>query len=362
MKNKFLDFTIGITLCISIALCGQYFSKYFGTKILQFDKSPISPIFIAIVIGCFLGNTSRIGDMCNLGISFCIKYILKFGIILMGIRLGLNEIIAFGVKGLLVVTPCILLTLVLVEKSRVYFRLSSNLATLIAVGTSICGATAIVATAPAINARKEEIAYAIANISIFGIFAMVIYPFVAHYFFPTNPVFAGLFLGSSIHETGQVAGAGMIYSDQYLSPKVFDVSTVTKLVRNTAMIIVIPYLSFKYTRGVGTKNSFGRRLYQIFPFFIFGFLFFGLLRTFGDYSLENSNKVFGLLNPDLWSWLVLKINMFSKFFLTIAMSAIGISTDLKKLKLIGAHVFYYGFVIALFVGIISLISIKLLFG
>ena len=76
--------------------------------------------------------------------------------------------------------------MLLVEKSRAYFKLSSNLATLIAVGTSICGATAIVATAPAINAKKEEIAYAIANISIFGIFAMVVYPFVAHYFFSKN--------------------------------------------------------------------------------------------------------------------------------------------------------------------------------
>ena len=84
----------------------------------------------------------------------------------MGIRLGLNEMISFSFKGFLVVTPCIILTLLLVEKSRAYFRLSSKLATLIAVGTSICGATAIVATAPAINAKKEEIAYALSLIHI----------------------------------------------------------------------------------------------------------------------------------------------------------------------------------------------------
>ena len=363
MKNRFSNFSIGILIPLIIALSSQFLSKLLGTQVLQLEKSPISPIFLALIIGVLIANTTRLADLCDLGITFCIKYILKIGIILMGIRLGLNEMISFGFKGFLVVTPCIILTLLLVEKSRAYFRLSSNLATLIAVGTSICGATAIVATAPAINAKKEEIAYAIANISIFGIFAMVVYPFIAHYFFSGNPLSAGLFLGSSIHETGQVAGAGMIYADQYLSPKVFDISTVTKLVRNTAMLIVIPYLSFKHTNNYKESDiSIGKKLYQIFPFFILGFLFFGFVRTFGDYSLEQSSKAFGLFNIELWNGLILEINFLSKLLLTIAMAAIGISTDLKKLKLIGLKVFYYGFAIALFVGVISLLTTLLFFG
>ena len=188
MKNRFSNFSIGILISLIIALSSQFLSKLLGTQVLQLEKSPISPIFLALIIGVLIANTTSLADLCDLGITFCIKYILKIGIILMGIRLGLNEMISFGIKGFLVVTPCIILTLLLVEKSRAYFRLSSNLATLIAVGTSICGATAIVATAPAINAKKEEIAYAIANISIFGIFAMVVYPFVAHYFFPRKPL------------------------------------------------------------------------------------------------------------------------------------------------------------------------------
>jgi uncharacterized integral membrane protein (TIGR00698 family) len=362
MKNRFSNFSIGILISLIIALSSQSLSKLLGTQVLQLEKSPISPIFLALIIGVLIANTTSLADLCDLGITFCIKYILKIGIILMGIRLGLNEMISFGIKGFLVVTPCIILTLLLVEKSRAYFKLSSNLATLIAVGTSICGATAIVATAPAINAKKEEIAYAIANISIFGIFAMVVYPFVAHYFFPGNPLSAGLFLGSSIHETGQVAGAGMIYADQYLSPKVFDVSTVTKLVRNTAMLVVIPYLSFKHTNYKETDISLGKKLYQIFPFFILGFLFLGLVRTFGDYSLEQNSKAFGLFNIELWNGLIFEINFLSKLLLTIAMAAIGISTDLKKLKLIGLKVFYYGFAIALFVGVISLLTTLLFFG
>ena len=253
MKNRFSNFSFGLILSLIIALSSQSLSNYLGIIIFGLEKSPISSIFLALIIGIIITNTTKISEMFNLGISFCIKYVLKMGIILMGIRMGLNEMISFGFKGFLIVTPTIILTLLVVHKSRSYFKLSSNLATLIAVGTSICGATAIVATAPAINAKKEEIAYAIANISIFGIFAMMIYPFIAHYVFPENLVSAGIFLGASIHETGQVAGAGMIYMDQYSSPKVFDVSTVTKLVRNTAMLVVIPYLSFNHANS-RTKN------------------------------------------------------------------------------------------------------------
>jgi len=359
MKNRFFNFSLGLILSLIIALSSQSLSNYLGIIILGLERSPISSIFLALIIGIIIANTTKISETFSLGISFCIKYILKIGIIFMGIRMGLNEMISFGFKGFLIVTPTIILTLVLVNKSRSYFKLSSNLATLIAVGTSICGATAIVATAPAINAKKEEIAYAIANISIFGIFAMMTYPFIAHFLFSENLVSAGIFLGASIHETGQVAGAGMIYMDQYSSPRVFDVSTVTKLVRNTAMLVVIPYLSFNHT-NLKTKNlPIAKRLYQTFPFFILGFLSFGFLRTFGDMSLDQSSKAFGIFNSNEWNWLILKINLMSKFLLTMAMAATGLSTNFQKLKMIGMHVFYYGLAISLFVGIISFSAILL---
>ena len=127
------------------------------------------------------------------------------------------------------------------------------------------------------------------------------------------------------------------------------------------MLVVIPYLSLKHTNYKEKDISIGKKLYQVFPFFILGFLFFGLVRTFGDYSLEQSSKALGLFNIELWNWLILEIKLLSKLLLTIAMSAIGISTDLKKLKLIGLKVFYYGFAIALFVGVISLLTTLLFF-
>ena len=120
------------------------------------------------------------------------------------------------------------------------------MAALVAVGTSICGASAIVATAPAINANKEEVTYAIANITLFGILSMLIYPYFANLYFSGEPLLIGLFLGTSIHETSQVAAAGLIYEQQFNSPETLNIATVTKLIRNTFLIIMIPLFAFLY--------------------------------------------------------------------------------------------------------------------
>ena len=354
MKRRIYNFYLGIFFCIVIALSSQFLSNYLGTEYLKLENNPVSPIFMALLIGILATNISNIFDNYDHGISFCSKAILKAGIILMGLRISLNEMMAFGIKGILIVTPCIIFTLLFVKYSRDYFKITSKLATLIAVGTSICGATAIIATAPSIKARKEEVTYAIANISIFGIFGMLIYPHIAYYLFDDNSILAGLFLGSSIHETAQVAGAGMIYADKYLSPVAFDVSTVTKLVRNTAMIVVIPYLSLSHVNssinnGATEKNHY----YQIFPFFILGFILLGMIRTFVDYGINENHIVFGFLKADDWKLIIDGTNDLSKFFLVVAMSAIGLSTDIKKLKSLGIRIFYYGFAVAVFVGIVS---------
>ena len=133
----------------------------------------------------------------------------------MGIRIGLSDMIVYGSESLFIVAPSILLIITLTRISNRFINLPNTLTTLITVGTSICGATAIIATAPVIGAKKEEIAYAIANITLFGLFAMIFYPQIINLFYPHDSISAGIFLGASIHETAQVAGAGMIYAQQY---------------------------------------------------------------------------------------------------------------------------------------------------
>ena len=312
---------------------------------------------IAILTGLILRHFISITKNFDLGYQFCIKYFLKWGIILLGVKLSLSEVLDFSFNSLLVVVPCIFFTIFLVLFVGSYFNIPKKIALLIAVGTSICGATAIVATAPVLKAKKEEISFAIATITLFGLFAMIFYPFLANFLFSNNSLAVGLFLGSSIHDTAQVTGASLIYDQQYTNENVIKISTVTKLIRNTAMIIVIPFLAIKQNKIWASENSLSSIL-KLFPLFIFGFIFFIFLRTFGDFLLIQNQYSFYYFSESQWNSTVLFLSSISKSLLTIAMAAIGLSTDIYSIKKLGIKIFYFGFIIALFVGILSFFIIK----
>ena len=336
---------IGIIICVTTTLLSIEISKYIGIELLKVEKNPISPIIIAIILGSLLGNNIKKIDNYNDGFAFSIKYLLKLGIIFLGIRLSISDILLYGSQGLFVIIPCIVISILIVKNLRGYFQVSHNLSLLIAVGTSICGATAIAALAPAINAKKEEISYAIANITIFGLLAMFLYPLLAHIMFNDNSLYVGLFLGTSIHETAQVAGSGIIYSKQFQNPSVLDISTVIKLVRNTMMVMVIPLLAFLAKKDSKKNNSI--RIASIFPYFIIGFLVFGMIRTLGDqfeYQIGSEN----------WNSFIYFIKNLAEILLVIAMSAIGYNTKINKFIKLGIKPFYLGFIAALSVGIVSL--------
>ena len=320
MINQDKKLTIyGVTLCIITALLAIYFSNLVGVGLLGFEKSPLSPIIFAILLGLIINNiTDKLIDIES-GFKFCIKYLLKLGIIFLGIRLSLMDFIQYGSKSLIVVIPCILTSIIIITLLKDKFDVSENLSLLIAVGTSICGATAIVALAPSINAKKTEITYAIANITVFGLLAMFFYPFIANNVF-SNDLSIGLFLGSSIHETAQVAGSGLIYAKQYSRQDVVGIAMLTKLVRNTLMVIVIPYLAHRSLSNNNTKPNVS----TIFPYFIIGFIVFGLVRTFGDYYFLNQND--SVINN--WNLIIHYIKQSAEFLLIIAMAAIGYNTNL----------------------------------
>ena len=342
---------IGIIICVTTTLLSIEISKYIGIELLKLGKNPVSPIIIAIILGSLLGNNIKKIDNYNNGFAFSIKYLLKLGIIFLGIRLSISDILLYGSQGLLVIIPCIVISILIVKNLRGYFQVSDNLSLLIAVGTSICGATAIVALAPAINAKKEEISYAIANITIFGLLAMFLYPLLAHIIFNDNSLYVGLFLGTSIHETAQVAGSGIIYSKQFQNPSVLDISTVIKLVRNTMMVFVIPFLAYLAKE----KSNDNNKIYitSIFPYFIIGFLAFGLIRTVGDQFVYQ-------IGSEIWNNFIHYIKYSAEILLITAMSAVGFNTKLDKFKNLGLKPFYLGFIAALSVGVVSFIVIYFL--
>ena len=162
------------------------------------------------------------------------------------------------------------------------------MAYLISIGSTVCGTTAIMATAPVIKANKNEVSYAIANITLFGIFSMLMYPYFANIYFDGDTLLIGLFLGTSIHETSQVAAAGLIYEQQFNSPETLNIATVTKLIRNTFLIIMIPLFAFYITVAKQRKNY---SLIKYFSIFCLGFIGMIILRNIGDEIYTTQSKL-----------------------------------------------------------------------
>ena len=343
----------GVTLALIFFLFSHGINNVLAIEVFGTTKSPISTVLIAILLGIIMGNafTPRPGMM--VGLDFTQQYILKLGIIFLGIRLSFDEFLKFGYIALPLIIICIIGVLILIKLLIRKVPISSKMSYLIAIGTSVCGATAIVATAPVINAKKTEIAYAIANITLFGVIAMLVYPYFAEWYFSENELKAGLFLGTSIHETSQVAAAGLIYDQQFNSPETLNVATVTKLIRNTFLVIMIPLFAYLYNRGEVKNKDYS--IFSIFPYFVFGFIGMILFRNLGDQIF-----VAGEQNYLMWIKLIEYLKILATTFLTMAMAAVGISINLNELKLMGYKPFIIGLIVAITVGLISLTYIQFL--
>tara|TARA_X000001036_G_C20597298_1_gene773459 strand:- start:226 stop:1299 length:1074 start_codon:yes stop_codon:yes gene_type:complete len=347
--NKYLVVIPGVILAFVLYSLSQGFNNVIGIEILGYNKSPISTAMIAILLGMFFGNAFKVRDSFQKGLDFTREYLLKLGIICLGIQLKPFEFFDFGKIAIPLIIICIISVLIVIKLLIKKLKIPTRMAYLISIGSTVCGTTAIMATAPVIKAKKNEISYAIANITLFGILSMLIYPYFANFYFDSNPLFVGLFLGTSIHETSQVAAAGLIYEQQFNSPETLNIATVTKLIRNTFLIIMIPLFAFLYNRGQTKEKNYS--ILNIFPYFVLGFVGMIILRNVGDqiFISENNNN---------WIETVKIIKISSKIFLTMAMAAIGLSTNLKDLKSMGYKPFIVGFIAMLTVGIVSILTIE----
>ncbi len=347
--NSKVKIITGVLLTLLVALSAQQLSHYIGENLLGYKKSPISAVIIAIIIGMFLGNLFPWFVNIEKGFEFVAKFVLRLGIILLGIRLSFSELLAFGIKAIPLVIICIVGILLIVKFFIKYLKVSEKMSYLISIGTGICGATAIIATAPVINAKKEEVAYAIANITIFGVLAMFLYPYLANILFDNQALPVGLFLGTAIHETAQVAASGLIYADQFANPEVINSSTVTKLVRNSFLVIFIPLIAHFYN----SKNNPGQSysIIKIFPFFILGFIMFAVIRSVGDYYIVQNIST--IMDKGSWKLIISIIKNYSEIFLTMAMAAMGLLTNFAELKKLGAKPFLVGLIAAVSAGVIS---------
>ena len=348
LQNKYLAVIPGIILAFVLYTLSQGFNNVIGIEFFGYEKSPISTAMIAILIGIFFGNAFQIRELFQKGLDFTREFILKFGIICLGIQLKPFEFLEFGKIAIPLIVICIISVLVVIKLLIKKLKIPTRMAYLISIGSTVCGTTAIMATAPVIKANKNEVSYAIANITLFGILSMLIYPYFANHYFDGEPMLIGLFLGTSIHETSQVAAAGLIYDQQFNSPETLNIATVTKLIRNTFLIIMIPLFAFLYNRNNSSKQNYS--LLKIFPYFVLGFVGMIIVRNLGDQLFISNNN---------WIETIDVIKSSSKIFLTMAMAAIGLSTNLKDIKNMGYKPFVVGFIGMATVGLVCIFTIEI---
>ncbi len=360
----------GFLLAVLIMLVAIPITDWLGRWVLSLQgidpegkSSPISAVLTAIVIGILLRNLLPLPAWIEDGIRFSTTKILRLGIILVGIRLSLLDVLKLGVWGIPVVATAIFAGLVFVTWVNRKLNLPDRLGTLVAAGTSICGVTAIVSTAPAIKAEQREIAYAVANITLFGLLGMFLYPYLAPYILRTSEQI-GLFLGTAIHETSQVVGAALTYQEVFNDEVVLKAATVTKLTRNLFLAVVVPLLSYLYLRrqalqeGEQTKIS----IWKLLPAFVLGFILMAVVRTIGDATLANG-AAFGIWDETAWKNLTKAIgDVWGSRALGTAMAAVGLSTAFSVFKGVGLRPFLVGFFGALLVGFVGWVMAFLLGG
>ncbi len=343
-SRSYLRLAPGWLLMFAIAL----FSSFLSQRITIGTRHPLESVTIAILIGLFLKNVFPLPTLFHPGLS---KYeiALKFGIILLGIGLSFFSVLEIGAKAIGVVVLCLLIAPLLFFFIGKKVGLSEKMNILVGIGTTICGSTAIAITAPVIEAEGDDVSYAIATISLFGIGAMFLFPIVARLFGLSESIF-GLWAGTAIHATPQVVAAGYMYGEV-----AGQVSTVAKLTRNIFMapavfLIGLWYMKKKLRKG---ENPSKRTKYsKAIPLFLFGFLALTILRTIGDGM--------SLIPRTQWQWFVQYLNALGKFLVLIAMAGIGLNTSFKTMRQIGPKPFLVGLVASIFLAAISLILIHAL--
>ena len=313
----------GLLLCLAIALPSWLLGHFF----------PVvgGPVF-AILIGMLLALVLRDKSPYQSGIAFTSKKILQYAVILLGFGLNLSEIAKVGARSLPIICSTISISLIIAFLIRKGLHMPNNISVLVGVGSSICGGSAIAATAPVIGADDEEIAQSISVIFLFNILAALLFPTLGALLGMTNEGF-GLFAGTAINDTSSVTAAASTWDTLHnTNGAVLEYATIVKLTRTLAIIPITLALAFWRTwqvkRGGAVSNgSFD--LKKIFPFFILFFVLASIITTAATMAGADPH----LFQP---------FKELSKFFIILAMAAIGLNTDLVKLVKTGGKPIFMG--------------------
>lgn len=297
MKKSYLS---GIIFSAFIAVFAYFLGK----------KFPVvgGPVF-GILLGIILNNFNRPNSL-EAGIKFTSKKILQYAVILLGFGLNLREVIVVGKSSLLIILSTISTALIISYLAAKFLKIDSNIATLIGVGSSICGGSAIAATAPVIDAKDEDVATSISVIFLFNIIAALIFPTLGVKLGMTHTGF-GMWAGTAINDTSSVVAASGTWSTMFNDDTALNYATIVKLTRTLAIIPITLVLGIIKSK----ENTKIVSILKTFPTFVLFFLLASILTS-----------LLPLPNTFLSA-----MKFLSKFFIIMAMTAIGLNTDIKKL-------------------------------
>ena len=311
----------GLVLCLALAIPCWLLGKAF----------PIvgGPVF-AILTGMVVTLFYRTKGSTQAGIAYTSKKILQYAVILLGFGLNLSEIAKVGATSLPIILSTISTSLIVSFLLYKLMKMPANISTLIGVGSSICGGSAIAATAPVIQADDEEIAQSISVIFLFNIIAALIFPTLGGALGLSNEGF-GLFAGTAVNDTSSVTATASAWDGMHPGANTLDQATIVKLTRTLAIIPITLVLAIWKTsqakRSGGQASSFS--LKKVFPFFILFFVLASVITTVAT-SAGVPTSVFQPFKE------------LSKFFIIMAMAAIGLNTDLVKLIRTGGKPIFMG--------------------
>ena len=292
----------GLLVCLLISILSWYLGGLFPVV-----GAPVFAIFIGMMLHPFLSSYRQL----DAGLTFSSKKLLQYAVILLGFGLNISQVFVVGKSSLPVILSTISIALVVAYLFQRFFNLDAKLATLIGVGSSICGGSAIAATAPVIHAKEKEVAQAISVIFFFNVLAALIFPTLGSWIHLSNEGFA-LFAGTAVNDTSSVTATASAWDSLY-NANTLEPATIVKLTRTLAIIPIVLFLSYWQSRQQGDNQ--GVKLKKIFPVFILYFILASLLTTL----LTSFGVSTSFFSP---------LKQLSIFFIIMAMSAIGLKTNL----------------------------------
>lgn len=314
----------GLALCSGIALLA------FGLSRLQ-TQTPISPMMVAIVLALLIGAVFGAPKWARAGQAFAQRRLLRFAIVILGFQLTFADVGMLGLKAVVVILTVLALTFFFTRWIGGCMGVERGLSELIASGTAICGASAIVATNSVTRAPQEDVLYALASITFFGTIAMFAFPGL-YGLLGLSPVEYGLWAGGSIHEVAQVVAAGF-----QPGPEEGETAMIAKLLRVAAMAPMILWLSASRAQKADGPAP-------PIPWFVLGF---------AAVILFNS-----ALDPPVW--FRQSAQLAAVFLLTVALAALGLSADVRKLRMKGPRPLALGAIATLSITFMMLAGIWLI--